>query len=393
MERSSTRYSGDQLGPRSSGPSAGLKKSSSDFIPSSNSQHQQSRSVRDHFEEVRERRRQLEEQRQEELKKKMTEKERQRKRAQEIKRRPLSSKHPSAKAKTVTIVVDSGSSEPSEPQKTKAKPTQLSVSVKTVSTPKIVTSVTPTSPPIPRSPLSPKAEQKKLRKPSPTKKILSINKSSQSKKTPPSVKKEPVQKSLSSFRKVKKQQKNLQTPPILEITEPTGSEDSSTTDETHSYASMSIYYKGETEVKEPTKQLSFGVASSSVDNVNKEIHRRVTCTVPAGPVDHPDKRKASHPTMKFPEKVEYGKKFSQYEDLTTPELERRKREYKPKHSATADYVSLREGGASLLLEPTQPKTPISAPVSRVTTPSSSPTNSPKRHMVSCTCGKLYYISC
>jgi len=161
-ERSSPRYSGDRLGPRSGKPLAGLRTSSGS-IPSSNSQRQQLRSVHstDHSDKVQERRRQLEVQRQEALKKQMTEKERRWKRAQEIKGRQLSSKQPSARTvskKTVdtpAIVIESASPEPGEPHKTKAKPTELPVSIKTVTSPKSVTSIAATSP---TSPTSPKAE-------------------------------------------------------------------------------------------------------------------------------------------------------------------------------------------------------------------------------------------
>ena len=150
------------MGPRSSEPSAGLRTSSGS-IPSSNSQRQQLRSVHstNHSDKVRERRRQLEAQRQEALKKQMREKERRWKKAQEIKGRPLSSKPSSARAvskKTVdtpAIVIESASPEPGEPCKMKAKPTELPVSIKNVTSPKSVTSIAATSP---TSPTSPKAE-------------------------------------------------------------------------------------------------------------------------------------------------------------------------------------------------------------------------------------------
>jgi len=185
------------------------------------------------------------------------------------------------------------------------------------------------------------------------------------------------------LRKIKKQQENLQTPPILKVTEPTGSEDGSTTDEV---TVSSIYFRQdshEAEAKEQIEWLSSDSTSLGVSLVKEPHQRRVTYPLP---VDHPDKRKASLPPIRLPEKVEYSEKSpGQYEDLTTYELERRKREYKPKQSATADYASLREGGATFLLDPSQPKMPKSAPVSLFTTPTSSRSNSPKRHIVSCVC--------
>ena len=379
--------SSDQLGMPSSGPSGGLKKSSSSgSIPSNKSLRQQSRSVRkshDHFDEVQERRRLIEEKRQEALKKQINEKEKRRQKALEV-RRPMSKQlSPRATNKktleTPSIVVKPASPEPSNGKVKSPKPATLPIrpSEKASST---KSAVSPTSPRSPKSPPSHKGEVKvptkvnSPRRASPTYKVSPpSSKPPQVKKTTPSPKQTPIKKF--PRRKVKKQQ---EVPPILEDVEPTGSDEGSTTDEAvkvEPYSSVTICYSTSTETKSDKQ---FPVEA---EHPVKETHHR-RLTLQEGHCDYSDKRKASHPAMKFPEKVEYTPKPSNpYKDLTSDELERRKREYKPRPSATAYCASMRpDGGSSLLGSLISPYKPTSAPVSRVTTPSSSRSNSPKRHV-------------
>lgn len=371
------------------------KSSSSGSIPSANSQRQQSRPVRkptDRFDEVQERRRLLEEQRQEALKKQIDEKEKRRKRALEIRGKPTYSKQTSVKLSskkapdTPSIIVQSASPELAEAHaRMKTKPPMIRLgSPEHVGSPKGVGS--PRGVGSPTSPLSPKV----LKPKADAKKPVSPQKSSPfTKKTsptckPPQLKKSqsPSQKKLpSSFRKSKKPQKGTKPPPILELVEPTGSEDSSIADEVAEY---SIYYKSTAD-----QHIDTGPSDLlSSENITKETHQRRLTLQQQGP-DHSE-RKASHPNIKFPEKVEFSEKTPvTYQEITSHELERRrKKEYKPKMSATAYFASMRESGSSLE-QPVVTYMPTSAPASRVSTPPSSRSNSPRRHMVrKCLHGEL-----
>lgn len=390
-----TKYSsGDQVEMLS--PPGGMKKSSSSgSIPSNKSQRQQSRPVRkttDRFDEVQERRRLIEEKRQEQLKKQISEKEKRRQRALEVKTMPSkqsSLKQPSARSiikkelDAPSIVVESASPEPNEShskvKRSKARPMSIT-SVEKNDNHKLVGAVSPTSP---KSPKGFKTEVRvstkvnSSRKPSPPHKSLpTSNKPSPGKKTTPPLKRAPVKKFPSSLRRLKKQQ---EVPPILEEEPtPTGSDDGSATDEVskHDYhcPPMSVYYKYDETDTKPTDDA----------DVTKEIpHRRLT--LPVGPSDHGDKRKSSHPAMKFPDKVEYTEKVpNPYSELTSHELERRKKEYRPRQSAVAFCASMRVDSSGLM-EPFSAGMPTSAPVSRVTTPASSRSSSPKRHKVRYVC--------
>ena len=385
QQRSLTRNSSDQLEIPSGGPSGGLKKSSSSgSIPCSNSQRQQSRSVRktiSRFDEVQERRRQLEVKRQEALKKQISEKEKRRQRALELK----GSKQPSARVASKKVIevppifVETASPEPNDSRsRSKSKPASILISPgERITSPK---SGTPTSP---LSPKSPKTTAAKLDSP----KRTSPFQAGMPRKTSPVHKAQPSSSKLKKtmlppkrpLRKEKKQKEVTQTPSIPEVVEPTGSEDGSTTDEkVDSYSSFtelsafSIYYN------EPKPHEEFPEVGSHA--MTEETHHR-RLTLQEGPSDHTGERKCSHPNIKFPEKVEYTEKPSSQFTVTSHEYERRqKKEYKPRPSAVAYMGSMR---STTLEQPSAYNTPTSAPVSRVTTPSNSRSNSPQRHMVRC----------
>ena len=378
QQRSLTRNSSDQSGVPSSG---GLKKSSSSgSIPCSNSQRQQSRSVRkivSRFDEVQERRRQLEEKRQEALKKQISEKEKRRQRALELK----GSKQPRMPTKKVieapSIFVESASPEPNDPRaKSKPKPAPILITpVERVTSPK---SGTPTSP------RSPKAKPGDPRRTSPQagmpRKASPVQKSPTSSSKPTQAK-----KTMLSTKRSLRKEKQKEVPSIPEVVEPTGSEDDSTTDEKvdlyssfSELSTFSIYYN------EPKSGKHYS-ASSEVDNSTTQEgtpHQR-RLTLQEGHSDHAGERKSSHPNIKFPEKVEFTEKPSSQFTVTSQEYERRrKKEYKPKTSAVAFMGSMRPG---TLEQPLVGHTPTSAPVSRVTTPNTSRSNSPQRHMVRRVC--------
>ena len=388
QQRSLTRNSTDQIEIPIGGPSGGLKKSSSSgSIPCSNSQRQQSRSVRktvSRFDEVQERRRQLEEKRQEALKKQISEKEKRRQRALELK----GSKHPSTKVatkkviETPSIFVESASPEPNDARsKPKPKPAPVLISSsERVTSPKCGTPTSPRSPKSLKTTAAKPGEPRKVspqasmpRKTSPIQKSpTSSSKSTQPKKTvlPP------------TKRSLRKEKKQKDVPSIPEVVEPTGSEDDSTTDEKADFYSselsaFSIYSS------QPKPSARFSI-SSEVDNLTQEgttHHRRLT--LQEGHSDHTGERKSSHPNIKFPDKVEIEKPSSQF-TVTSHEYERRrKKEYKPKTSAVAFMGSMRSG-TTTLGQISIGSTPTSAPASRVTTPNASRSNSPQRHVVSVT---------
>ena len=382
QQRSLTRNSSDQLGMPSSGPSGGLKKSSSSgSIPSSNSQRQQSRSVRktlDRFDEVQERRRQLEEKRQEALKKQISEKERRRQRALELKGSKQPTKLTSKKiTETPSIFVELASPEPSNPRsKSKPKPAPILINTtERVTSPK---SGTPSSPLSPKSSTLFKTTAGKPGTPRNTSSLQAgktspIHKAQPSPSKPTQAKKTVIPPKR-SLRKGKKQ-KLIQAPSIPEVVEPTGSEDGSTTDERlDSYSAiteLSIYYNE----PKPHEQ------SSTVDDLTtkEETHHQRRLTLQEGSSDHAGERKSSHPNIKFPDKVEYTEKPSSQFTVRSHEYERRqKKEYKPRQSAVAFMGSMRPSG---LEQPSVDNTPTSAPVSRVTTPNTSRSNSPQRHVV------------
>lgn len=417
QHHSLTSYSSaDHLGISSGGSSGGLKKSSSSgSIPSSNSQRQQLRSVRktvDRFDAVKERRHQIEEKRKKELEKQMSEKDKRRQKALEMKRNSTPSKQSSTRLtprkvlETPSIFINSPSPELTDDPRSrvKSKPTPLLFSnAESVSNPKPSTgSLGSKSPPTPRSPRTPstpkspsglkspstpKTDGKRsgtsrktsptqggtTRKPSPIHKAFSFSNKSAAKKT--TSKRTPLK-----MRKLRKQDEVAQPPPIPEVIEPTGSEDSNMTDElikVDSYSSvteMCIYFP----VNEPksTDIFSHNIDTESENRVKRTQRRRLTQPGPSK--HHPDKRKSSHPAIKFPEKVEMTERPANPYVVTSEELERRKKEYKPRASAVAFVGSMRQA----MLESAKPDNmPLSAPVSRVTTPASSRSNSPKRHVV------------
>ena len=132
QHHSLTSYSSaDHLGISSGASSGGLKKSSSSgSIPSSNSQCQQSRSVRktvDHFDAVKERRRQIEEKRKKELEKQISEKDKRRQKALEMKRNSTPSKQSSTRLRprkvleTSSIFINSPSPELTDDPRSRVK--------------------------------------------------------------------------------------------------------------------------------------------------------------------------------------------------------------------------------------------------------------------------------
>ena len=337
-----------------------------------------------HFDAVKERRRQIEEKRKKELERQMSEKDKRRQRALEMKRNPTPSKQTPTKLphkkeqETPLITVNSPSPEFDDLRKWgKSKPRLL-----VISTPGTVrASRSPTSPRSPGSPLSPmsKGEGKKSgppRKASPTQESTSSKTSSISSR--PSAKK-PVTppKRVPPKRGTMKQEKMAicaAPPTILEVVEPTCSEDSSTTD----YSSTSIYVTSVNKTKP-------GTSETRMDTIDVKSQakqqRRLTQQQHLASSDHSDQRKTSHPNMKFPEKVEMEKPADKY-IIISPELKKRDREYKPRPSAVGNFQSMRINP----LEPPEIDTvSMSAPTSRVTTPttsrSNSPKRSPKRHMV------------
>ena len=360
-----------------------LKKSSSGSIPSSSSQRTV-RKASDRLGEVKERRRQLEEQRQAALKKQISEKEKRRQRALEIK----GSKQPSTRvaskkvAEMPSIFVETASPEPNEPRsRSKPKPVPILInSSERVTSPK---SGTPTSPLSPKSSPSFKTSSKPGTPRRTTPPLAGMSrKTSPIHKAPPSSSKakKTVAPPKRPVRRVKKQKDIRQTPSIPEVKEPTGSEDDSITDEkAESYSSiaeLSIYYN------EPKSQEHLLTPNDGGASQKAETHHR-RLTLQERSSDYGSERKSSHPNIKFPENVEFTEKPTNQLKITSHEIERReKKEYKPRQSAVAFMTSMRQ---TTLERPPEFETPISAPVSRVTTPSTSRSNSPKRHVVRMCC--------
>ena len=337
----------------------------------------------DHFDAVKERRRQIEEKRKKELERQMSEKDKRRQRAQEIKRNPTPSKQTPTKLphkreqETPLITVNSPSPEYDDQKKSKSKSRPL-----VISTPGIVrASRSPTSPRSPGSPRSPipKGEGRKSgppRKASPTQESTSSKTSSISSR--PSAKKPVIPpKRVPPKRRTMKPEKTAicaAPPTIFEVVEPTSSEDSSKTD----YSSMSIYVTSVNKTKPRTSETHMDTTDVKSEAQQK---RRFTQQQLLASSDHSDQRKRSHPNMKFPEKVEMEKPADKYV-VISPEITQRQIKRQPKTSAVGNFQSMRINP----LEPPEIDTvSVSAPTSRVTTPttsrSNSPKCSPKRHMV------------
>ena len=390
QQRSLTVSTSDQFGTSSDG----LKKpSSSGSIPSSNSQRTV-RKATDRLGEVKERRRQLEEKRQAALKKQISEKEKRRQRALEVK----GSKQPSARVTSKRVIelpsiyVEIASPEPNEPRsRSKRKPVPILINPsERVTSPK---SSSPTSPLSPKSSPSFKTSSKPgtPRRTTPPQAGMPRKTSPIYKAPPPSSKSAQAKKILAPpkrpVRRVKKQKDVTQPPSIPEVKEPTGSEDDSITDEKfESYSSIAelcIYYN---ESKSQERSVS---PTAGTDSLKEETHHQRRLTLQERSSDCGSERKCSHPNIKFPENVEFTEKPTSQLKITSHEIERRqKKEYKPRQSAVAFMGSMRQ---TTLEQPPEFGTPISAPVSRVTTPNTSRSNSPKRHVVRMCC--VHVIGC
>jgi len=436
-------YSSGNLFP----PHGGMKKSSSGSSIGSIGQKQQQshpahKPITNRFDEVRERRLQLEQQRRAALEKQISEKEKRRQRAQEVKKKVPAVKYQPTKpfgkqASTPAIVVEPVTTDQIK-VKTKPPPLVLSTgafsSGPSISSPRIISPGRPKSPTSPRSPRSPKSPttpktpvtpkvpksptdskpwttavpQKKhsptKRKSPPSSKVRRISPPVK-RPSPPGKKLSPPGKKMSPmFKKPNKQvmsmvrtelaenkQRLSLTPPIVEVIEPPESpvdvaaqqSGGSSSHLSDSCSSLSIYYKPR---NKPKREDSFWT-SSDTDEPSNEQQQQRRFTLQEGQQQHEEERKSSHPNMKF-HPVEFSEPREPYKPITTREHERRKnKKGAPKISAVANMMSMRPDGKDCVELPDKPIS--SAPTSRIATPSASPRNSPKRNQVSTAISCLY----